>query len=93
METVVRNHFVSRNQSLRGNVFVNSFPRNGPHVTISYLIKLCGMQAEVILNHRNPIYVVLDKGKPCTGSTRGLNLAAVKPTTVQLTSSVSEWLN
>jgi hypothetical protein len=37
--------------------------------------------------------VVLDKEKPCLGSIRGLSLAAVKPTTDQLNSSVSEWLN
>ena len=29
--------------------------------------------------------VVLDKEKPCIGSMRGLNLAAGRPTTVQLT--------
>jgi hypothetical protein len=34
METVFRNHLVSRNQSLRGNVFAHSFPRNYPYVTI-----------------------------------------------------------
>jgi hypothetical protein len=34
METVFRNWSVSRNQSLRGNVFSHSFPRNGPCVTI-----------------------------------------------------------
>jgi hypothetical protein len=55
METVFRNNLVSRNQSLCGNVFAHSFPRNGPHVTITYIIKLCRTQAEVILNHRNPI--------------------------------------
>jgi hypothetical protein len=34
LETVFRNQLVSRNQPLRGNVFANSFPRNGPHVTV-----------------------------------------------------------
>jgi hypothetical protein len=34
METVFRNQLVSRNQTLRGNVFAHSFPRNGPHVTV-----------------------------------------------------------
>jgi hypothetical protein len=33
MEIVFRNQLVSRNQSLSGNVFAHSFPRNGPHVT------------------------------------------------------------
>jgi hypothetical protein len=31
------------------------------------------------------MYVVLDKEKPGAGSITGLNLAAVRPTTVQLT--------
>jgi hypothetical protein len=34
METVFRNQLVSKNQSVRGNVFTKSFPRNGLHVTI-----------------------------------------------------------
>jgi hypothetical protein len=37
--------------------------------------------------------MVLDKEKPYIGCMRGLNLAAVRPTSVQLTSTVSEWLN
>jgi hypothetical protein len=32
LETVFRSQLVSRNQSLRGEVFVYSFPRNGPEV-------------------------------------------------------------
>jgi hypothetical protein len=36
------------------------------------------------------MYVVSDKDKPGIGSIRGLNLAAVRPTTVQLTTAVSE---
>jgi hypothetical protein len=31
------------------------------------------------------MYVVMDKEKPGTGSIRGLNLAEVRPTAVQLT--------
>jgi hypothetical protein len=44
---------------------------------------------------RNPksqkiqVYVQLDKEKPCIGSTRGLNLAADRPTTVQV--CVHQW--
>jgi hypothetical protein len=34
LETVFCNQLLSRNQSLSGNVFAHSFPRNGPHVTI-----------------------------------------------------------
>jgi hypothetical protein len=38
------------------------------------------------------MYVQLDKEKPAIGSIRGLNLAAVTPTTVQLT-EISEYLH
>jgi hypothetical protein len=34
LETVFRNQLVSKKQSLRGNVFSNSFPRDSPHVTL-----------------------------------------------------------
>jgi hypothetical protein len=34
METVFCNQLVSKNQSLWGKLFANSFPKNGPHVTI-----------------------------------------------------------
>jgi hypothetical protein len=34
METVFRNQLVSRKQSLHGNVFAHSLPRNGPRDTI-----------------------------------------------------------
>jgi hypothetical protein len=50
-----------------------------------YKTKLCRTQAEVILNHVNQMYVVLDKENRSVGSIRGLNFAAVRPTTVQLT--------
>jgi hypothetical protein len=41
MEIVFRNQLVPKNQSLRGNVFAYSFPRNGPYITIYiYTIKL-----------------------------------------------------
>jgi hypothetical protein len=36
------------------------------------------------------MYVVLEKEKPGIGNISGLNLGAVKPTTVQLTTAVSE---
>jgi hypothetical protein len=35
------------------------------------------------------MFVILDKAKSNTGNIRGLNLAAVKPTTVQVTSRYS----
>jgi hypothetical protein len=50
-----------------------------------YIHKLCRTQAEAVLNRVNPNYVVLDKEKPCRRGIKGLNLAAVRPTTVQLT--------
>jgi hypothetical protein len=40
METVFRNHLVTKNQSLRGNVFVNLFPRNGHHLSQYNIILL-----------------------------------------------------
>jgi hypothetical protein len=49
-----------------------------------YVTKLCRRQAEVILNHENPNYMQLDKDKAGLGSTKGFNLAAVRPTTVQV---------
>jgi hypothetical protein len=50
-----------------------------------YITKLCRTQAEVILNHVNQNVQVLDKEKPCIGSITGLKMAAVRPTTFQLT--------
>jgi hypothetical protein len=47
-----------------------------------YINKLRRTQAEVILNIEIQTQVVLDKEKPCIGSIRGLNLPAVKLTTV-----------
>jgi hypothetical protein len=36
METVFRNQFLSRNISLRGNVFAHSFSRDAPYVKIPF---------------------------------------------------------
>jgi hypothetical protein len=41
-------------------------------------------QAEVIQNHDNENVRTLEKAKPVTENIRGLNLAAVKHTTVQV---------
>jgi hypothetical protein len=41
LETVVHNQLVSKEQSLRGDVFASLFPRDGPHVTI--LVCLMGL--------------------------------------------------
>jgi hypothetical protein len=51
----------------------------------NYITDLCRTQGKAILNHENEMNVVLDKEKPGIGSIRGLNSAAVRPTTVQLT--------
>jgi CRISPR/Cas system CSM-associated protein Csm2 small subunit len=50
-----------------------------------YITKLHKAQAELILNHVNQMYMVLDKEKQRTKRIKGLNLAVVRPTTVQLT--------
>jgi hypothetical protein len=44
-----------------------------------YVTKFCRQQAQVIQNHENA------QGEADTGNERGLNLAAVKRTTVQMT--------
>jgi hypothetical protein len=57
-----------------------------------YITKLCRRQAEINNNNNNKsftimkmkIYAILDKSKPHTENIRGLNLAAVIYTTVQV---------
>jgi hypothetical protein len=49
------------------------------------MTKLSRQQAEVIQNHENEMFAILDKAKPDTENTRGLSLAAVKRATVQVT--------
>jgi hypothetical protein len=48
-----------------------------------YIRKSCRQQAKVVQNHENENVRFLDKAKPDTGNSRGLNLAAVMCTTVQ----------
>jgi hypothetical protein len=50
-----------------------------------YITKFCRQQAEVIQNHENEMFATLEKANRDTGNIRGLNLAAVKHTTVQVT--------
>jgi hypothetical protein len=50
-----------------------------------YRTKLSREQAEVIQNHENANVRNIGQAKPDTENTRGLNLAAVKRTTVQVT--------
>jgi hypothetical protein len=49
-----------------------------------YTTNLCRQQAEVIQNDNENVRRILDKAKPVTEDMRGLNLAAVKHTTVQM---------
>jgi hypothetical protein len=83
-------------QRLQNNVLrtIGDFPRctlvcelhttfNIPYV-YDFITKLCRQQAEVILNHDMKMFATLNKAKPYTENTRGLNLAAVKHTTVQV---------
>jgi hypothetical protein len=49
-----------------------------------YIKKLCREQAEVIQNHGNANVHHIGKAKPNTENIRGLSLAAVKRTTVQV---------
>jgi hypothetical protein len=50
-----------------------------------YITKLCRQQVEVIQNHENANIRNIGQGEPNTGNIRGLNLAAVKHATVQVT--------
>jgi hypothetical protein len=49
-----------------------------------YITKLCKQQAEVIQNHENANVRNIGQGEARHRNTRGLNLAAVKHTTVQV---------
>jgi hypothetical protein len=53
---------------------------NSPYI-YNYITKLCRQQARVIENHKNEN---VRKAKPDTKNIRGLNLAAAKRTTVQV---------
>jgi hypothetical protein len=52
-----------------------------------FINKLCKTQTEVILYYIIPNVRGIGQGKPGIGSIRGLNLAAVRATTFQLTDS------
>jgi hypothetical protein len=80
-------------QHLQNKIFltIGNFPRctpvrelhkafNIPYI-YDYISKLCRQQAEVIQNHENANFRNIGQ---CEAQHRGLNLAAVKPTTVQL---------
>jgi hypothetical protein len=51
----------------------------------NYMTKLCGQQAEVIINRDNENFCILYKAKPDIENIRGLNLAAIRHTTVLVT--------
>jgi hypothetical protein len=55
-----------------------------------YTNKLCRTQAEVNINHINTSVLGVGQEWLDIGSIRGLNLAAVRPTAVQLLTAVSE---
>jgi hypothetical protein len=73
---------------------IGNYPRHTPvrdlhlafHIpyVYDYITKLCRQQAEVIQTIAMEMFATLDKAKPTTGNKRGLNLAAVKHTTVQV---------
>jgi hypothetical protein len=50
-----------------------------------YVTKLCRQQADVTQIMKMQIFATLDKANPDTGNIRGLNLAVVKHTIVQVT--------
>jgi hypothetical protein len=74
---------------------ISNFSRHTPvrelHVAFKlpyiydYITKLCRQQADVIQNHENAVFAILDKTKHDRRNIRGLNFAAVKHTTVQVT--------
>jgi hypothetical protein len=51
----------------------------------NYITKLCRQEAEVVQNHENANVRSIEQGERRHRNKRGLNLAAVKHTTVQLT--------
>jgi hypothetical protein len=90
-------YLLSKLQGLQNKVLrtIGNFPRctpirdlhtafNLPYV-YDYITKLCRQQAEVIQIMRTNMFAVYDKVKPDIENIRGLNLAVVKPTTVQVT--------
>jgi hypothetical protein len=95
-ESAADNHLLKL-QRLQNKVLrtIGNFPRHTPdrdlHKVLKlphlydYITKLCRQQAEVIQNHDNKKFATLDKARPETGNMRGINLAAVNYTTVQVT--------
>jgi hypothetical protein len=49
-----------------------------------YITKLCRRQADIVHNHENEMYVILDKAKPHTKNIKDLNLAVIIYTTGQV---------
>jgi hypothetical protein len=64
-----------------GSRFAHGFETSVYICTYDYITKLCGQQAEVVRNHENANVRNMGQGE----NIRGLNLAAVKHTTVQVT--------
>jgi hypothetical protein len=73
---------------------IDNFPRRTPVRELlkafnipyiyDYITKLCRQQAEVIQNHENANVRNAGQGEAQHRKHKGLNLAAVKPTTVQV---------
>jgi hypothetical protein len=95
-EFVADNH-VLKLQCLQNRVLrtIDNSPRRTPtrdlHMAFKllyiydYTTKLCRQQTEVIQNRENADARNIGQSEPDTGNIRGLNLAAVKHTTVQMT--------
>jgi hypothetical protein len=92
----------------RGNVFTEPLPSNdrGIHtqthgesrlITEELLEAVFSLRSDpklyITYYYHSYYYYCYGQGKPCIGNIKELNLAAVNLTAVQLTSSVSEWLN
>jgi hypothetical protein len=90
-ETYLLNCKRLQNKVLRTSA---SFPRHTSvhdmHVALQipyvydYITKLCRKQAEIIPIMKMKMYAILDKAKPHTENIKGLNMAAVISTTVQV---------
>jgi hypothetical protein len=94
---LVADTYLLKLQRIQNNVLrtTRNFPRCTPvrdfHTAFKlpyaydYITKLCRQQAEVIQNHENEHVRSLGQGEARHRDVRGLNLAAVKLTTVQVT--------
>jgi hypothetical protein len=92
----VEEYHLLKLQRLRNRVLltIGNFPKNTSvrdmHVAYQapdvygYITKLCRRQAEIIGNHENENVRNIGQGEPHTENVRGLNLAAARCKTVQV---------